>query len=168
MIRWTKGDYIKLGKAVANFNRQVAQNENQINKQYLPKLVDYKELRDRIQTREGLNAYIQSLKRINLPNSFTLEKLENGETITSYQKQELERGKSQAMNALQKQIRQVEAQTKLNYGIDADIKLPQAFKSIKQKELEARLKDYKNLYKLEGKAFRKRAAELGINQTREI
>ena len=48
MIRWTKGDYIKLGKAVANFNRQVAQNENQINKQYLPKLVDYKELRDRI------------------------------------------------------------------------------------------------------------------------
>lgn len=165
MIRWTKGDYIKLGKAVANFNRQVAQNENQINKQYLPKLVDYKELRDRIQTREGLNAYIQSLKRINLPNSFTLEKLENGETITSYQKQELERGKSQAMNALQKQIRQVEAQTKLNYGIDADIKLPQAFKSIKQKELEARLKDYKNLYKLDGKAFRKRAAELGINQT---
>jgi hypothetical protein len=65
MIRWTKGDYIKLGKAVANFNRQVAQNENQINKQYLPKLVNYKELRDRIQTREGLNAYIQSLKRIN-------------------------------------------------------------------------------------------------------
>ena len=39
------------------------------------------------------------------------------------------------------------------------------FKSQKQKELERKLKDYKKLYKLTGKDFKRRARELGINQT---
>lgn len=164
-LRWQKGDYIRLGKAVAQFNRQVKQNETQINKQYLPKLVDYSELRDRIQTRQGLNAYIQGLKRVNIEGAFDLEKLENGEYITRYQKGELERGRAQAMKSLQKEINQQERQTKVNLGIDADIKLPNAFKSQKQKELEAKIKDYKNLYTLKGEVFRRRALELGINQT---
>ena len=86
MIRWKKGDYIKLGRAVSEFNKEIKKHESLEDKLSLPETIDYKELRDRIQTREGLNAYIDSLKRIKLPGSFNIVKLENGEQITEYQK----------------------------------------------------------------------------------
>lgn len=69
MIRWKRGDYIKLGKAVSQFNKEIAKNEGIIDKLILPEQVDYKSLRDNIQTREGLNYYIKSLKNIKLPRS---------------------------------------------------------------------------------------------------
>lgn len=165
MIRWSKGDYIKLGKAVSNFNKQISKNETEANKLYLPEPMNYKELRDRIQTREGLNAYLQQLKRINLPNAFNLETLENGTIITKYQKGELNRARSQAINQLSQEISDIEKKTKVDYGVYSDIALPNAFKTGKQKELEAKLKDFKELYKLSGKDFKKRASQLMINQT---
>ena len=131
-----------------------------INYIYL-KPIDYRTLRDRIQTRQGLNAYINSLKRIKLPGAFNIEKLENGEMITSYEKKELERSRASYIKDINKQIEKLEAQTKVSLGIDADIELPNAFKSIKQKQLEAKLRDYKKLYSLSGKDFRRRARELG-------
>lgn len=164
-IRWSRGDYIKLGRAVAEFNRQISQNETEANKQYLPKEINYRELRDSIQTREGLNSYIDSLKRIKLPGSFDLEKLEGGEIITTYQKRELERGKAQAIKSISSDIAKLEAETKSNLQIDVDIKLPQAFKSNEQKILEAKIRDYKKLYSLKGFEFKRRARELGISQT---
>lgn len=69
-IRWKRGDYIRLGKAVSEFNKEINKNRSVLNELYLPEKVNYKELRDSIQTREGLNAYINSLKRIKLPRSF--------------------------------------------------------------------------------------------------
>lgn len=162
MIRWTHGDYVRLGRAVAEFNREIAKNTTVQNQQYLPEKVIYKELKNRIQTREGLNAYIQGLKRIKLPGGFNLEKLENGEIITTYEKKELDRGISQATASIQKQIADMEEKKKQNLGLQ---QLTGALKSQKQKELEARIRDYQKLYKLEGKDFRRRAKELGINQT---
>lgn len=69
-IRWSHGDYIRLGRAVAEFNRQISQNQTEANKLYLPDEINYKELRDSIQTREGLNSYVEGLKRIKLPRCF--------------------------------------------------------------------------------------------------
>ena len=165
MIRWKRGDYIKLGRAVSEFNKEIEKNKNIVDDLVLLEKIEYKELRDRIQTREGLNAYINSLKRIKLPGSFDVVSLENGEQITRYEKRELDSGRKSVMSSLSKQISELEQQTKSNYGIDSDIKLPNAFKSQKQKELERKLKDYKKLYKLTGKDFKRRARELGINQT---
>ena len=164
-IRWKQGDYIRLGRAVAEFNREIAKNETETNKLHLPQTIDYRTLRDRIQTRQGLNAYINSLKRIKLPGAFNIEKLENGELITTYEKRELERSRASYIKDINKQIQKLENQTKINLGIDSDIELPNAFKSIKQKQLEAKLRDYKKLYSLSGKDFRRRARELGINVT---
>ena len=79
MLRWQKGDYVRLGRAVAEFNREISKNITEANKLYLPEKVNYNELRDRIQTREGLNAYIQGLKRIKLEGAFELEKIKSGE-----------------------------------------------------------------------------------------
>lgn len=164
-IKWRQGDYIRLGRAVADFNREIAKNETEINKLYLPDKIDYKTLRDKIQTRQGLNDYINSFNRIKLSGAFDLETLEGGEVITTYQRRELDRGKSKAIREASKEIAKLEAQTKINYGIDDDINLPNAFKTQKQKELEAKVKDWRKLYKLTGKDFKRRARELGINAT---
>ena len=35
MIKWTHGDYVRLGRAVAEFNREIAKNTKVQNQQYL-------------------------------------------------------------------------------------------------------------------------------------
>lgn len=164
MIRWKRGDFIRLGRAVSEFNKEIEKNKGVVDELILPEEINYKDLRDRIQTRQGLNAYINSLKRIKLPGSFDVVELENGEQITKYAKGEIERGRKSATTVLSNQIKELETKTKIELGIEADIDLPNAFKSQKQKSLEAKLRDYKKLYKLTGKDFKRRAKELGINQ----
>ena len=164
-IRWSKGDYIRLGKAVADFNRQVAANTTEANKLYLPKQIDYQALRNEIKTRQGLNAYIQQLKRINLGDSFALEKLEGGETVTRYQRREIQRALSQLVPELESKIQSEQAKTLIRYGRTTTEELPDPFKSYQQKQLEARLKDYKELFTLSGEKFKRRADQLMINQT---
>lgn len=69
-IRWSRGDYIRLGKAVSQFNKEINKNKTIENSLFLPDEINYKELRDSIQTREGLNSYVEGLKRIKLPRCF--------------------------------------------------------------------------------------------------
>lgn len=164
-IRWSKGDYIRLGKAVADFNRQIAANTTEANKLYLPKQIDYQALRNEIKTRQGLNAYIQQLKRINLGDSFALEKLEGGQTVTRYQRREIQRALSQIVPELESKIQSEQAKTLIRYGRTPTEELPDPFKSYQQKQLEARLKDYKELFTLSGEKFKRRAEQLMINQT---
>lgn len=165
MIRWKRGDYIKLGRAVSEFNKEIEKNKEIVDQVILLEKVEYKDLRDRIQTREGLNAYIDSLKRIKLPGGFDIVELENGEQITRYQKRELDSGRKSVMDSLSNQIATLEQQTKVNYKIDVNDKLPKALRSQEQKDLELKLKDYKNLYKLKGSDFIEKARKVGINQT---
>ena len=150
MIRWKRGDYIKLGRAVSEFNKEIEKNKEIVDQVILLEKVEYKDLRDRIQTREGLNAYIDSLKRIKLPGGFDIVELENGEQITRYQKRELDSGRKSVMDSLSNQIAELEQQTKVNYKLDVKEKLSPAYKSQQQKDLELKLQDYKNLYKLKG------------------
>ena len=164
MIRWKRGDYIKLGQAVAAFNKEIDKNLNKVKGLILPEKIEYSELRDMIQTRKGLNEYINALKKIKLPGSFEPVKIENGLTITQYQKRELDLGRKSAINELIERIADIEAQTKLHYKISSDV-LEDAYKSNKQKELEVLLNDYKNLYSLSGKNFSKRALQVKFNQT---
>lgn len=164
-IRWSKGDYIRLGKAVADFNRQIAANTTEANKLYLPKQIDYQALRNDIKTRQGLNAYIQQLKRINLGDSFDLETLEGGQTVTRYQRREIQRALSQIVPELESKIQNEQAKTLVRYGRKPTEDLPDPFKSYQQKQLEARLKDYNELFTLSGEKFKRRAEKLMINQT---
>lgn len=164
-IRWSKGDYIRLGKAVADFNRQISQNATEENKLYLPKQIDYQALKNDIKTRQGLNAYIQQLKRINLGDSFALETLEGGQTVTRYQRREIQRALSQLVPELESKIQSEQAKTLIRYGRKPTEDLPDPFKSYQQKQLEARLKDYRELFTLSGEKFKRRAEKLMINQT---
>ena len=164
-IRWSKSDYVRLGKAVADFNRQISANTTQENKLYLPKEINYKELRDEIKTRQGLEAYIQQLKRINLEGSFALEKLEGGAVVTRYQRRELQRALAQVVPELESKIQAEQIKTLKSYGKLPTDTLDEPFKGYQQKKLEARLKDYKELFTLSGEKFRSRAKQLMINQT---
>lgn len=164
-IRWSKGDYIRLGKAVADFNRQVTQNTTEANKLYLPKLIDYNALKNEIKTRQGLNAYIQQLKRINLEGSLELEQLEGGVVLSRYQRRELQRSLATVIPKLEADIAKAEAQTLAGYGYSKGTKLPDMLKGVQQKQLEAKLKDYKDLFTLSGEKFRNLASKLMVNQT---
>ena len=165
-IRWSKGDYIRLGKAVADFNRQIAANTTEANKLYLPKQIDYQALKNDIKTRQGLNAYIQKLKRINLGDSFALEKLEGGETITRYQRRELQRSLATVIPELEEGIKREQRETLIRQGENPDTgKLKDYERSENQKEYEAKLKDYTNLFNLTGEKFKEVASQLMVNQT---
>lgn len=164
-IRWNKGDYIRLGKAVSEFNKEISKNQSLTNELALPEKINYRDLRDSIQTREGLNDYIESLKNIKLPGAFTPAQLEGGEIITTYQKREMDTAKNKTIKSIQNEVNKLEAETKANLQIDDDIKLPNAFKSQEQKMLEARIRDYKRLYSLSGRDFKRLSRELGISET---
>jgi hypothetical protein len=64
-IQWKQGDYIKLGRAVADFNKKVNKLQAEENKLYLPSLIEYKEAKENITTRGELNRLINSLRRFN-------------------------------------------------------------------------------------------------------
>lgn len=62
-IRWRQGDYVKLGKAVAQFNRKIKEIQTEENKMYLPSFEKYEWQKENIKTRQEYNRVINSLKR---------------------------------------------------------------------------------------------------------
>lgn len=62
-IRWKQGDYVKLGKAVAEFNRKISKIQTEENKMYLPSFEKYEWQKENIKTRQEFNRVINSLKR---------------------------------------------------------------------------------------------------------
>lgn len=65
-IRWKQGDYITLGKAVANFNRKINKLNAEEKKLYLPDTLNYEEEKMLITTRRQLNNLVNSLKRFSI------------------------------------------------------------------------------------------------------
>lgn len=61
-IRWQKGDYITLGKAVADFNKKIDRLEQMEGLGYLPDKITYQETKQKIYSRKELKRVINSLK----------------------------------------------------------------------------------------------------------
>ena len=80
-IRWKQGDFIKLGRAVAEFNKTIKKLENENNKLYLPEQVSYKELKEKIVTRQGFNEALNDLKALNKESSQKVVTIETGEEV---------------------------------------------------------------------------------------
>lgn len=70
VIRWSKSDEIRLGKAVAEFNRKIKKLEQFDNlSSFLPSTRNYRKLRyDTILTRRGLNNTIKALRSFQAEN----------------------------------------------------------------------------------------------------
>lgn len=74
-IKWKKGDYIRLGQAVAQFNKtkmQIGKLDKDLQK-FLPETQDYKILKSQIKTRNELNRVIKSLRSFNKDNARLIE-----------------------------------------------------------------------------------------------
>lgn len=103
-IRWTRGDYIRLGQAVSLFNKTINEHKSAENKLYLPEEKEYQDLKNRITTRKELNRVIASLRRITNENALELISLESGQTLTKYEYGELKKQRTIASRRLAKDL----------------------------------------------------------------
>lgn len=102
LIRWRRGDYVKLGQAVSRFNKII--NELDIDeRKFLPELKDYEEIRDHITSRKELNRVIKSLRRVNTENLLNTKILESGEEISKWEYQELTKARKRAFRNLERE-----------------------------------------------------------------
>ena len=88
-IRWQKGDYITLGKAVAEFNKKIDKLEQMEGLGYLPEKISYQETKSKIYSRKELNRIVNSLKRFQKEGAEDLVITQAGTFITKWENQQL-------------------------------------------------------------------------------
>lgn len=155
LIRWKRGDYVKLSRAVSNFNKKVNELKKMEDKEisYLPDLKDYKEIKDNIYSRSELNRIITSLKRINEANAFDVVTTESGVDLTRWESKEIKKAQRRALRNVNLEIEKIE-QGKKSIGMGDE----------RLRELEATKKSIENLDNKTGFEFtrtKKRIEELG-------
>ena len=100
LIRWKRGDYIRLGRAISEFNKTI--NEIEVDeKDVLPALQNYKELKNTINSRKELNRVINSLKRANVRNLTETRTYASGEEVTQWEYNEINKATRRAMRNLE-------------------------------------------------------------------
>ena len=100
LIRWKRGDYVKLSKAVASFNRKVNRLTTDDTK-YLPKLKNYKELKNSIMTRKELNRVVNSLKKFKAEGMEKKIELPSGQELTKWEYNQIKLARNRAISRLQ-------------------------------------------------------------------
>lgn len=155
LIRWKRGDYVKLSRAVSNFNKRINELQTMEDKElsYLPDLKDYKEIKENIYSRAELNRIIASLKRINKENALDLYKTESGVDLTKWEASEIKKAQKRALSNIGKEIESIE-QGRKSIGMGDE----------RLRELEATKKSIENIDKKQGYEFtrtKRRIEELG-------
>lgn len=146
MIKWTRSDAMKLSYAVREFNRTIKELETEENKLYLPEPLNYKDVKEKIFTRNELNRQINSLNRFNRENEQRLVKTDMGELLTKWEYKELKKEKRRAEKRLTRDL--IEEKEK-NAGLRA------GFRTQREKELEENIKSLNKLFTSKGYDFKK-------------
>lgn len=107
-IRWQRGDAIKLGKAVADFNRKINRLQSEESKLYLPETLNYKQIKENITTRKELNRQVTSLKRFMKEGAEDIYTTKAGEQLTKWEKAELQKQSNIAKRRLRQDITKLE------------------------------------------------------------
>lgn len=111
LIKWKKGDYIKLGQAVSRFNKRIKELEvNDI--EYLPDLKDYKEIKESILSRKELNRIINSLRKFSKTGMGEMVELPSGEFISKWEYSEIKLARNRALKQLGREKLSIEQGTK--------------------------------------------------------
>lgn len=100
-IKWKRGDYIKLSKAVAKYNKTLSNLDTQAS--YLPTTKDYKEIRDNIHTRKELNRIITSLGSASKENLETKVMLESGVELSKWEYRQLRLARNRGIRNLEQE-----------------------------------------------------------------
>ena len=158
-IRWKQGDYVKLGKAVADFNKKVNRLQSEENKLYLPETIDYKEAKENITTRKELNRLVNSLRRFQREGAEELYTTQAGEDITKWERRELGIQSRIAQTRLQRELKA------LNEPMESGFSRAQ-MGSTRVREIEAQLRNLKQIETKSGYEFqrlRSRIARTGVS-----
>lgn len=101
-IRWKRGDYIRLGRAISKFNKTI--NEIEVDEMdVLPSTLNYKELKNEIYSRKELNRIINALNRANAETLSKIRTYESGEAVTQWEYSEINK-------AMRRSLRNLEAE----------------------------------------------------------
>ena len=146
-IRWKQGDFIRLGRAVADFNKKVNRLQSEENKLYLPDVIEYKEAKENITTRAELNRMIKSLKRFQREGAEELYTTEAGEDITKWERRELGIQSRIAQTRLQRELKA------LNEPLESGFSRAQ-MGSARVREIEAQIRNLKQIETKSGYEFR--------------
>lgn len=104
IIRWKRGDYVRLSKAVNKFNRQVNELRSK-GIEYAPELKSYQSIKENIYTRKELNRIVNSMKRFNIETSKAIE-LESGEVMTAWEYHDIKISRNRARKYLEGKLEQ--------------------------------------------------------------
>lgn len=106
-IRWSRSDYISLGKAVASFNKAIGRmTDTGI---IVPEMQSYSELKSSISTRQELNRIISSMKRFTNPMEQQGVKLESGLVITKWEQAEINKAQKRATRRMTGELAGIES-----------------------------------------------------------
>jgi len=108
-IKWNRSDIGKLSSAVSRFNKTIKKLESAESNLVLPDVVDYKELKSGITTRQELNRMIGSLRRFTNPAKQKAIKLDSGIEITAWEYTELKAERRRAEKRLTGELFGLEA-----------------------------------------------------------
>lgn len=147
-IRWKRGDYIKLGKAVSDFNKKINELQTEENKLYLPEKIEYKEAKENITTRSELNRIINSLRRFKREGAEELYTTEAGEQITKWERRELGIQSRIAQTRLRLELKE------LNKPLESGFSRVQ-MGSTRSREIEAQIKNLKQIENKKGYEFKR-------------
>lgn len=137
-ISWKQGDFIKLGQAVARFNKKVNELNREEKKLYLPETINYKEAKENITTRRELNRLINSLRRFQREGAEDLYLTQAGEQISKWERRELGIQSRIAQTRLKAELK------KLNEPLDSGFSRVQ-MGSLRAREIEAQIKNLKQI-----------------------
>lgn len=147
-IRWKQGDFITLGKAVASYNKKINKLNAEENKNYLPEIVEYSELKQNITTRKELNRVVNSLRRFTKEGAEELYITEAGQQITKWERKELGIQSRIAQKRLTSELKE------LNKPLSSGFSRVQ-MGSLRQKEIEAQLRNLKQIENKVGYEFQR-------------
>lgn len=107
MIRWKQSDYIRLGKAVADFNKKVKSLDSVMGSLGLPDLVNYQELKSNIVTRKELNRQIEALRSFKEAGVEQIAE-ETQEPLTKWEYKQLSQMRDVAVRKAKAELRTLE------------------------------------------------------------
>ncbi len=107
LIKWNRGDYVRLGRAVAAFNKKIRELEDTGIEARVPEQQEYTKLKENIKTRSELKKVINSMRRIMNVGQDEVFETEGGERITVWEHNENVINKRQATRMINAKIKEL-------------------------------------------------------------
>ena len=102
LINWKRGDYVRLSKAVAKFNRKISSLQPS-ELTYLPSMKDYQDIKKEILSRKELNRIVNALRRFDVEGAEVKVTLPSGEELTKWEYRELKLARNRAIKLRESQ-----------------------------------------------------------------